>query len=762
MIATVSRLNKGHASYYGGGSNVLEEPDHEHVRPMARFEGEAAKKLGVGGQKIEENDPRLHNMFEGKSPDGNTQLRRLYDRERRDHRDGQKKTLHARPFFDVTLNAPKDISILYATGSTEDRAKILAAHQKATDSAMGYLSERAETRIDSIGKVTEPVKPVFAVIDHDTNRSNEPHLHSHVLLFNGGERKDGKWTALSAQPLFYEHHKIGAAYGERLEHEFGKAYENKTQRVELRKGHSFKVEGISDEARRGFSQRSEKIKDAREQLEARGIKSNPKVVQLAVLDTRELKDAERDKEATKLEWKQKAKKLKIDARKILRAKAEQKEHEQEKTQTKNQTTSEIADKDKKLKASIKKALPGTYKECQQRKLQLKQEQQASRGAAPAQPQRSPERIQSAGKTWVRVSDLTKKQPAVASGHTRQATAGKPQHKLPQPQARELSAEQVRYAEATATLNGQGIARTGQTVQSGQQVKTVARDRRLMKDTLIQVKRYVRKPKTPTTPVTPTAKGKEVQQQPVSRELGQMTAEDRSKFAKRDRRPIATPTGRKKVSSNYARLTERYIPATMPPSRSLRSPKKRTLKERAVDSLDRTRAGVKVLPRMIAKRPTQQQPPSTAKKVVRKVRSTRAKAIGMQRLATTQDSFRAVDTNKKSVAASPAKFIPDVGKYRGDVVAEKAHQDFVKGKRPLTAPTTPTVGERVVRTVPGGAKAADAALRAKYGKMQVKYVQTSQTPIPEEKKIRTVKLPNSSVARQMTQQQAHEHGAFRSR
>lgn len=302
-----------------------EHDEHERLQPMARFTGTGAAALGIDRERIGEADPRLENLFNGKSPDGTVQLRAMYDRERTDHRTGKKETLKARPFYDIGANAPKDISVLYATGSDSDRAKILAAHQAATQSVIGILSDRATTRVNAQGTNTEKVKPLFAVIDHDTNRNNEPHLHSHILMFNGGQRQNGKWGALDVTPLFSSHHELGAVYNQDLEREFNQRFHNTTERYKLEKGESFRVVDVPEKVREGFATRSADIKSAREKLEERGITINSKVVQIAVLDTREVADRGRDKAAVRSQWGQKAVELEFDGRSFLKPQEKLKE-----------------------------------------------------------------------------------------------------------------------------------------------------------------------------------------------------------------------------------------------------------------------------------------------------------------------------------------------------------------------------------------------------------------------------------------------------
>ena len=299
MVATLARLTPKHAKYYQGGTNIIEEPEHEQVKPMARFMGLGADYLGIEGDRIEKDDPRLEHLFNGRSPDGAYQFRAMQDRERINPDTGEREVLKARAGYDHTLNAPKSFSLAYAFGSEEQRAELLRCHQKATESVIDYLTQNSFIRTGAGGKNQEQVKPVFVVVDHDTNRANEPHLHAHVVQMNYGLRENGKWGAIDANHQFHEHHKIGGIYLGSLEHEFRSKFNEQTRIVELANGRSFEIQVVSQELTNGFSSRS---KQAREHLEAKEIPETGKALRIATLDTRETKHLNVDRGQIQSEW----------------------------------------------------------------------------------------------------------------------------------------------------------------------------------------------------------------------------------------------------------------------------------------------------------------------------------------------------------------------------------------------------------------------------------------------------------------------------
>jgi hypothetical protein len=93
--------------------------------------------------------------------------------------------------------APKSVSVLWAMGSPELRAKIEAAHDAAVQEAVDYLEENAAiTRRGKGGKQREKAFLVVAIFEHSASRALDPALHSHALVTNLALREDGTWGTL--------------------------------------------------------------------------------------------------------------------------------------------------------------------------------------------------------------------------------------------------------------------------------------------------------------------------------------------------------------------------------------------------------------------------------------------------------------------------------------------------------------------------------------------------------------------------------------
>lgn len=162
--------------------------------------------------------------------------------------------------YDLTFCAPKSVSLLHALSDTELARAVHAGHGRAVDAGIGYLEDRAlAVRRPSAEARRVPVEssgtPAAAFV-HLTSRALDPHLHTHVVVANVGRGPEGSWSALDGRGLYAHAAAAGALYQAQLRYELtttlGVAW------GPLRHGRA-DVEGISPEARRAFSQRSEQI-----------------------------------------------------------------------------------------------------------------------------------------------------------------------------------------------------------------------------------------------------------------------------------------------------------------------------------------------------------------------------------------------------------------------------------------------------------------------------------------------------------------------
>ena len=127
--------------------------------------------------------------------------------------------------FDLTLAAPKSVSLLRALRADDVVQKaVAAAHSTALSEAMEYLAAHAGyTRVhNSVTGEKDLVKLpglVAVAYQHETSRCGDPHLHTHVLVPNRQARNDGVLVSIDGTSLYHEARAAGVIYQATLRRE---------------------------------------------------------------------------------------------------------------------------------------------------------------------------------------------------------------------------------------------------------------------------------------------------------------------------------------------------------------------------------------------------------------------------------------------------------------------------------------------------------------------------------------------------------------
>jgi conjugative relaxase-like TrwC/TraI family protein len=113
-----------------------------------------------------------------------------------------------RPGIDVTVSAPKSVSVLYALGDARVAAQVRAAHQTAVGQVLEYLESVAghglrghqgdgqrATHIPTDGWIA-------AAFEHHTSRAGDPQLHTHLVVANLLHGADRRWSAVDATAIY--------------------------------------------------------------------------------------------------------------------------------------------------------------------------------------------------------------------------------------------------------------------------------------------------------------------------------------------------------------------------------------------------------------------------------------------------------------------------------------------------------------------------------------------------------------------------------
>jgi conjugative relaxase-like TrwC/TraI family protein len=190
-----------------------------------------------------------------------------------DHLGRRRRPSQAVAGFDLTFSVPKSVSVAWALGDEDTRARIGAAHRRAMEAVIAYgESQVFATRTGRGGVVSEEVRGVVAVaFDHWDSRAHDPQLHTHVVVLNRAQTvTDGRWRTLDSKALFRATVGMSALYNgilaDELTADLGWAWtpEQRGRTTEPR----WEVDGVPAPLREEFSQRTSVIEDATQHLVA--------------------------------------------------------------------------------------------------------------------------------------------------------------------------------------------------------------------------------------------------------------------------------------------------------------------------------------------------------------------------------------------------------------------------------------------------------------------------------------------------------------
>lgn len=194
--------------------------------------------------------------------------------------------------LDLTLSAPKSVSIAYALADDNTRQAIEASQQRAAEATIAFLNRHATyCRRGKNGLRLERASTTVASFQHcdarpvahaDGKVFSDPNLHTHNVILNCAVRADGTIGALDARHLFANKMAAGATYHlalaselQRLGFEIG----------EVGKNGIFEIVGIPRELREYFSARRHEIEEAIAQ-EGLTTAEAPKLAAAIALGTR--------------------------------------------------------------------------------------------------------------------------------------------------------------------------------------------------------------------------------------------------------------------------------------------------------------------------------------------------------------------------------------------------------------------------------------------------------------------------------------------
>jgi conjugative relaxase-like TrwC/TraI family protein len=189
---------------------------------------------------------------------------------------------------DVTISAPKSVSVALGLGSPEVAAAVRAGHQAAVGEALAYLESVAGHGLrghQGDGQRAERISTggwIVAAFEHRTSRAGDPQLHTHLVVPNLLRGVDGKWSAIDSRTV--HRHALTASYlyhavlRGQLTARLGVAWTTPEKGIA-------EIVGIPADLLAMFSTRREQIERA---MDERGV-SGPEAAQAACLATRPAK-----------------------------------------------------------------------------------------------------------------------------------------------------------------------------------------------------------------------------------------------------------------------------------------------------------------------------------------------------------------------------------------------------------------------------------------------------------------------------------------
>ena len=200
MVASIGKIAsppQGVSCYEKDGYYARDDPTQ---REASAWAGRGAEALGLSGSVA---PGAFQAVLEGRVPGGRQLGRKNVD-----------GNIHHRPGRDVTLSAPKSVSLMALVGRD---GRIVAAHDRAVGKTIIWVERNAvETRMqDKASGAMLRVggqKMVAATFRHDTSRNLDPQVHTHAVIANMVQEEDGKWRTMVDDGLFAGKMAIGAIY----------------------------------------------------------------------------------------------------------------------------------------------------------------------------------------------------------------------------------------------------------------------------------------------------------------------------------------------------------------------------------------------------------------------------------------------------------------------------------------------------------------------------------------------------------------------
>lgn len=288
----------GQLAYLAGDTNAPGFTDYHHKDALGIWAcGSGLADMGLADGSFNRDATRL--LAEGFHAITGAPLAKNAGK---DHRQG----------WDITMDDPKDFSLVHAFGTDAQKADYYEARQAAWRLVVSEIERLARPKYAGH---EGPVKIAMQIFEHDDSRSGDPHKHGHGFLFNVGVLPDGKTCAIDVGPIMRNKAYLGQLYQSELARQYalrGRAVafdvrESTDTRTKTRYAVATIPGLATPEQLEGFSERAADIAAA---LDAKGANHSVKAKNAAALSTRDEKKLTH--EEMRAMWDQKANDLGLD------------------------------------------------------------------------------------------------------------------------------------------------------------------------------------------------------------------------------------------------------------------------------------------------------------------------------------------------------------------------------------------------------------------------------------------------------------------
>lgn len=252
-----------------------------------QWHGRGAEALGLQGHvgKVD-----FEAVLYGRDPKTNEQLVQVGGHEQ-SHRAGT----------DIPFSAPKSVSLAALVDGDQ---RLIDAHDKAVASTIAEIEKDCAMYRETINGITQAkVSSNFVVstFRHSTSRENDPQLHSHSLIFNMTQDKNGAWKATFNDAIFRDQQYVTSIYL----NELAKEVKALGWGIEQKSNGTWELSGISQERIELFSKRSEAIREKEIELRDSGKFTTDEgtLNKVATLDSRPDKDTSITADQLRDSWK---------------------------------------------------------------------------------------------------------------------------------------------------------------------------------------------------------------------------------------------------------------------------------------------------------------------------------------------------------------------------------------------------------------------------------------------------------------------------